>query len=215
MKNLKQIKMKLSGIIGVSFLVILFSCSHQNNSSKENEIGNEKVSTTVNFPDSSLNHFIKEFSNFYYAFKNKEHKTLNNYIDPDHGFVIIYSEGAMPQVSSTDNLTSFTTSSDKQIYDLIDFPDIALKNEDLPRVDCNSNFFYDKSGSYFSYENPTAQQEMWIYGNFNENEKDYFKKVASTLTFNVVITGHGRYGVEFKNNKLKVIFIDIRKPCNA
>jgi hypothetical protein len=208
--------MKLSGILGISLIFIFFACSPQGNS-ENNKLINEsnKDFIKVSLSDSSLNIFIKEFSKFYNAFKNKDNKSLNNYIDPEHGFLLIYSEGAMPQVSSTNDLIGFTTNSGNEIDKLVSFPELNLKMDILPKVDCNNISFYDKTGSYFSNENPTADQELWIYGNFNKNENDYFKKVANGLTFNVVITGHGRYGVEFNNNKLKVVFIDIRKPCNA
>lgn len=211
--------MKLNGILGVSIMLFVAACQSTTNK-KDNvaEIKNDTVVTVSNdnTNDTAVsNAFRKDFLNFYLAFKNKDQKTINKYIDPNYGFVIIYSEGAMPQVSSTDNLVDFTTNTDRVIHEFVTFPDINLLNENLPKVDCNKSSFYDKTGSYFSSENFTLQQEMWIYGNFSENEKVSFKKAAQDLTYNVVITGHGRYGVQYSNNKLKVIFIDLRKPCNS
>jgi hypothetical protein len=213
--------MKRNGIIGFSVITLLISsCNFKKNSDNiqsspdtTNTPLNQTNDVNIQPNDSSL---IVQFNQFYRALVTKDNKTINQFIIPEIGFTIIYSEGAMPQVTNTNDIINFTTGSDKSLYEIVQFPSINLTFGDLPKITCEGTKIYEREGAFISNkQNIFLEQRLWEYADFNESEKKLFTQWAKQITHTVLITGNGYYGIQFIEGKLKVLFMDFRIPCSA
>lgn len=142
--------------------------------------------------------------------------TFNRFIHPEHGLIIIESNGAMPQVRNGKDISRFKTIHGKSLFELDkESFKCGLKEEVLPEVDCDKNGFYTKEGCFTQEINPLAESKVWEYASLKENEKAIAAKAAGTVTRTVINTNGYRFYFSRIGNQWYLTFLDLRIPCNA
>jgi len=211
--------MKKNGFIGISLIaLVLVACNNISNKNESTQVVTKDTilhNDTLQSKTNNADNLLTQFNLFYAAISEKKIEQLSSFIDNQQGVILIYADGAMPQISKTKNIVEFKTPSGKSFFDIVKFPTINLINDTFPKVNCDTPAFYDKEGAYYNTENRIAQQAVWSSTNLSSKEKNEMQQLAVGLTYNILITGNALYGITYTNGKLKIVFIDFRKPCNA
>ena len=107
---------------------------------------------------------------------------------------------------------SNTTQVDKNFP--VDFS--ALKQEDLPKVNCDSKSFWTKEGCFVQETNTFKDEKIWSYCGLNKEDEAKVSELAQTISCTVINTGfHARYYFSLINGKWYLTFVDLRTPCEA
>lgn len=130
---------------------------------------------------------------------------INRYIDPENGLRLVQSAGALPTMSSTSQV-------DKNFP--VDFS--TVKNEELPRVDCNSKTLWTKEGCYVQQINSFKEKKIWTYCGLNKRDEEKVAALAETISWTAINTAmHARYYFSRINGKWYLTFVDLISPCEA
>jgi hypothetical protein len=163
---------------------------------------------------------IKQFNWFYSAFAHAaitgNDSLFNVVIHPKHGLWIIHSEGAMPQFTKVLKISEYKNALGKSI---IPFDKNAMMNvpkeEDLPKIDCNSKNFYSKSGCFTSMQNVFEAEKIWKHAGLTADVDKEVGQLASTITRTVINTDNFIFYFSLIDGSWYLTFIDVRKPCSA
>ena len=160
--------MRISVFI-ISVVLFLFSCNSGQIVKEENSIadslsGLKNADTIKNFND--------RFRELIHAMQTQNQKSIDAFISPQFGLLIIESKGAMPffHIASSDEVSfrnCFDSICSKTVYDG------DLKNERLPKIDCDKTDFYTKSGSFVQDTNKLYSSEIWKYGNLSTSDEKF------------------------------------------
>lgn len=168
-------------------------------------------------PETDLKQFKWAYSLFVQACTTKDSLALlDKFISPADGIYVIESNGAMPQVKHVTTLKDYKTLQGKDLLpinrdDMICDP----KDEELPKVNCDSKDFYSKSGCFTQENNTFKDEKIWQYSHLSPEDEKKIEQLAATITRTVVNTKNYRYYFSLINGSWRLTFIDLRKPCNA
>jgi hypothetical protein len=130
---------------------------------------------------------------------------INQYIHPENGLWLVQSPGAMPSMSNT-------TQVDKNFP--VDFS--AVKDEELPKVNCDSKSLWTKEGCYAQEINSFNEERIWIYCGLSKEDLAKVGDIAKTISWTVINTSLGaRYYFSMIDGKWYLTVVDLRKPCAA
>ena len=65
--------------------------------------------------------------------------------------------------------------------------DNNLKDEKLPKIDCESKNFYNKSGSFVQDTNVLSGSDIWKYGNLAPDDEKFAERVINSVSKTVII----------------------------
>jgi hypothetical protein len=200
-------------VYGLIFPVLLMACNGTNNKN----VTEERDGDRDTLPDSVLlkKDFPTRFSALINTFGSQDLGELNKFISPEFGLLIIESQsGAMPQfhIQKTDD-QSYRQQLEA-ICNTISF-DRNLKEESLPRIDCESKDFYTKSGSFVQDTNLLSGSEIWKYGNLAPADQVFAERVVESIGKTVLITSGYTFYFTYYKDSWYLTVIDVRKPCQA
>ena len=198
-------------IFAISLLVLFYSCNSSFSEKKPNKIS-DSLSAIKNAD--TIKDFNERFKALILAMQKEDKKSIEAFISPQFGLLIIESEGAMPffHIESTNEVSFrniFEKICSKTVYDG------DLKNEDLPKIDCDKENFYTKEGSFVQDINKLLSSEIWKYGGLSQSDEKFAEKAILSVGKTVIVTeGYTYYFSYYKTNWYLTI-IDTRRPCNA
>ena len=130
---------------------------------------------------------------------------LNQFIERENGLWLIQSSGAMP------TMTNYTEV-DKNFP--LDFT--SCEESKLPKIDCGAKNFWTKEGCFIQQENTFAEEKIWMYSGLNAEDEAKVAELAKTISYTVVNTSlNARYYFSWKEGQCRLVFADLRRPCNA
>ena len=130
---------------------------------------------------------------------------INQFIDPEKGLWLIQSSGAMPNMTHTSQV-------DKNFP--IDFS--AVKEEELPKVDCAAKTFWTKEGCYLQQINSFKEEKIWTFCGLRKEDESKVEIAATAISLTVINTSLStRYYFSLINEKWYLVFADLRHPCEA
>ena len=131
---------------------------------------------------------------------------INKLIHTEKGLWLIQSNGAMPAITNT-------TQVDKNFP--VNF--LSLKEEELPKVNCDSKYFWTKEGCFLQQINTFKDEKIWAAGDgLSKNDKDMFEERAKLIQYTVINTAfNARYYFGQIDGMWYLLFADLRKPCQA
>ncbi len=163
---------------------------------------------------------IKQFNWFYGAFAQAavsgNDSLFNVVIHPKHGLWIIHSSGAMPQFTKVMRIQNYKDEMGKGLLPFDrDAMMVAPKEEELPKIDCDSKNFYSKSGCFSQLLNAFAQDKIWKNAALSADKDKEIEELASTIMRTVVNTANYKYYFSLIDGSWYLTFIDVREPCSA
>ena len=130
---------------------------------------------------------------------------INQFIHPEKGLWLIQSPGAMPNMTKT-------TQVDKNFP--VDF--LALKEEELPKVNCDSKSFWTKDGCFAQEVNTFKDEKIWTYCGLKKEDEAKVGESAKAIQYTVINTSlYARYYFGQIDGKWYLLFADLRRPCEA
>lgn len=141
---------------------------------------------------------------------------FQKFIDPANGVYMIESDGAMPQMTNVKDINTFKTLQGKAFCTIpLDDMICELKEEELPKPDCDSKTFYNKTGCFTREENIFKEEKIWQYCHLTPDEEKKVSRMAAGITRVVVNTKNYRYYFSLVNGSWFISFVDLRRPCQA
>ncbi|TND09037.1 MAG: hypothetical protein FD123_1440 [Bacteroidetes bacterium] len=201
-------------------LLFLFACGNADKPAETADTGKHTTKDSMKdaLADMPPPSEAKQFEWFYSLFVKgmMTDSIFQKFIHPENGVYMIESNGAMPQMKNVTDISDFTTAQGKPFFtisrdDLI----CELKDEELPKVDCDSKDFYSKSGCFTREENTFKEEKTWQYCHLTPDEEKKVTKMAAGITRVVINTKNYRYYFSLINGSWYISFIDMRKPCQA
>jgi hypothetical protein len=207
-------------ICGIALSVMLISCS-QNPANHANAVADSTEARKKSFaeelpPPSDIRQFKWFYSGFVKLVSLHADTLLNKLICPEFGLTIIESNGALPHLTNVKDFTEFKTLGKKAFYDFDAQVLICdLKEEELPKIDCNAKDYYTKSGCFTREINTLKDSKVWEYGNFSKTQADLMVQAVQTITRTVIVTANYTYYFSLIKGGWWLTFVDMRKPCQA
>ena len=177
--------------------LFLFSCG--------NERGKDFPPTPEDPKDSVMNAPPKMKEDFISVLKGINISNINQYIHPEKGLWLIQSSGAMPNMTKT-------TQVDKNFP--VDFS--ALKDEEFPKVNCDSKSFWTKEGCFAQEVNTFKDEKIWTYCGLKKEDEAKVGESSKAIQYTVINTSlYARYYFGQIDGKWYLLFADLRRPCEA
>ena len=196
MKNTIQLLVFTCCLLPVA---VLFSCNSQKQKETVQEIS---VLPSVSSPSVTASAVKQDFVS---VLKSINISNINQYIHPKNGLRIINSSGAMPNMTNTSQV-------DKNFP--VDFS--AVKEDELPKVNCDSKIFWTKEGCFSLQANTFKDEKIWTYCSLTKEDITKADEMAKTISYTVINTSmNARYYFSQIEDKWYLTFVDLRRPCNA
>lgn len=183
-------------IVFLPSILFIFSCG--------NEVKNEKIKwTPPSPPDSVVYNPSASQTDLISVVKEITISNVNQFINPESGLWLIQTPGAVPNMTNTPHV-------DKNFP--VDFS--AAKNEELPKVNCDTKSFWTKEGCFVQQVNNFNDEKIWTYCGLKKEDEAKIEKLSQAVSLTVINTSlHARYYFSQINGKWYLIFVDLRKPC--
>ncbi|MBI4932193.1 MAG: hypothetical protein HY841_15650 [Bacteroidetes bacterium] len=197
-RNTKKIPLcPLRNLFALFAVTVFFSCG--------NEQEKDFPPTPQDPKDSVVNAPKNMEEDFTPILKEINITNINQYIHPEKGLWLIQSSGAMPNMTNT-------TQVDKNFP--VDFANV--KNEELPKVNCDSKSFWTKEGCFVQEVNSFKDEKIWTYCGLNKEDEVKVSELARTISWTVINTSlYARYYFSLIDGKWYLAFVDLRTPCSA
>ena len=131
--------MKYISILLIS--LFLFSCGPSSKQKELDQIIQKKLDSALSgIETATQTEKVIQKEDFVSVLKSINISNINQYIHPQNGLRLIQSSGAMPNMTSTSQV-------DKNFP--VDFS--AVKEEELPKVNCDSKTFWTKDGCFSQF----------------------------------------------------------------
>jgi hypothetical protein len=191
----------------------------------EPEAGTEVVSETSPEQDEKgsgrQNYAHDDFKDFYrdlfISMMDNKESDFNTFLNPKQGLYIIDSKGALPAITNVSDISTYQRMVDNKSIFSVDEATLGYEmlEEGLPKVDCDSEGFYTKRGSYTANTNDIIKSEIWKITNLSKEDQEQFATYAETISKTCVNTGNYTYYFSFIDGSWFLTVIDLRKPCEA
>jgi hypothetical protein len=200
--------------------MLFFSCSEKQAKQDTKDIDSVTVrKQTLSEelpPPSDIRQFRWFYSGFIKLVSLHADTLMNKLIHPEYGLHIIESQGALPHMVRVKDFAEFRTLQKKSFYDFDAHILICdLKEEELPKVDCNAKDLYSKSGCFTREVNNLKDSKVWEFCNLSKEQEDLVIRSVQTITRTVVVTANYNYYFSLIKGGWWLTFIDMRKPCQA
>jgi hypothetical protein len=214
-------------------LFILFSCSRQEKLESKAIVFNsssDSVLSPLQFPDDEpatdgqekyISQFQKLFSDFQTAVFNEDAEAFNNFIDPERGLYILENWAGKTQVTPVKDIRTYKRPFQQQSFFTIKtlLQNCELKEEELPALNCstqsNTMAGYSKEGCFAG---PATDFKASSFYKENNTTTAEIKNIEAALTLlqKTVLQTSSSYRFHFGqvNNQWKVLFVDLRTPCD-
>jgi hypothetical protein len=201
-------------------LFLLVSCSEtqQSNGKSSTDSASIRKKTFAEElpPPSDIRQFKWFYSGFVKIISMHADSLMNKLIHPEFGLNILESRGALPHMSHVTQFSEYKTLDRKSFYDFDTQVLICeLKEEDLPKVDCNAKDLYTKTGCFTREINLLRDSKIWDYCSLTKDQADLVHRSAQTITRTVLHTNNYTYYFSLIKGSWWLTFIDMRRPCEA
>jgi len=180
-------------ILFLPFIIFIFSCGNH---------------TEVQLPlpsDPTPPPQVQQQEDFISFVKGITTSNINQYINKENGLWLIQMPGAVPTMTNTSQV-------DKNFP--VDFT--AIKNEELPKVNCDSKSLWTKEGCFVQQVNSFKDEKIWTFCGLSKEDESKIEKLAQTISFTVINTSlNARYYFSLIDRKWYLVFADLRRPCEA
>jgi hypothetical protein len=167
-------------------------------------------------PPSDIRQFKWFYSGFVKIISLHADSLMNRLIHPEFGLNIIESRGALPHMSHVTKFSEYKTLDRKSFFDFDAQVLICdLKEEELPKVDCNAKDLYTKTGCFTREVNLLKDSKIWEYCSLTKGQADLVIRSAQTITRTVLLTNNYTYYFSLIKGSWWLTFIDMRRPCEA
>lgn len=175
----------------------------------------EKVATDT-ISETSFAGFLANYNQLVSSIVQNDAPSFNRFIHPVHGLCIIESGGAMPQMRNGKDIGKFRTIAGKSFFEVYKTtPVCELKEEELPKIDCNKPELWSKTGCFTQEVNTFKDEKIWEHCGLQDKEETIAAKSAETITRTVINTNGYRYYFSRINSRWYLTFLDLRVPCSA
>jgi len=166
--------------------------------------------------ETGFDRFMIYYSQLIASVENNDVLSFNAFIHPELGLCIIEQNGAMPQMRNGKDISRYRTNAGKTLFEMDKATLICeLKEEELPKVDCDKPGLWSKAGCYTEAVNYFKDDKIWEYCDLQQKEKDIAAKSAATITRTVINTKGYRFYFSEIEGKWYLTFLDLRIPCSA
>lgn len=144
-------------------------------------------------------------------------KSFDVFIDKQEGLWVITSNGALPTMTHVFTIRGVLNYKNDSLVPMNgSMMACDLKNEDIPKTDCNSKTFWTKNGCFTSETNTFKDEKIWDYAGLQEKDAKQAETLAGKITRTVVNTQMNmRMYFMLKNGSWYLVFLDLREPCSA
>ena len=193
----------------ISFLLIslfLFSCGPSSKQKELDQIIQKKLDSALSSVETATQtEKVIQNEDFISILKGINISNINQFIHPKNGLRLIQSSGAMPNMTSTSAV-------DKNFP--ADFS--TVKEEELPKVNCDSKTFWTKDGCFSQQTNTFKDENIWTYCGLSKEDEAKVEETAKTISYSVINTAmNARYYFSQIEGKWYLMFVDLRRPCQA
>lgn len=172
--------------------------------------------TNDSIDNSSFGQFLVYYRQLVSSIDNNDPRSFNGFIHPEYGLCIIEQNGAMPQMRNGKDISRYKTVAGKTLFEADKSKlHCELKEEELPRVDCNKPELWSKAGCFTQEVNTFKDEKIWEYCNLQKKEQEIAAKSAATITRTVINTAGYRFYFSRIEGRWYLTFIDLRVPCSA
>lgn len=210
-------------IAGSFALVMLFNACGEDN--QTNQVKSDTLSPKDSLKQQIANSLppsedFKQFEWIYSSFvaaATYNVKSFDVFINKEDGLWVITSNGALPAMTHVYSIRGVLNYKNDSLVPM-DGPMMAcdLKNEDIPKADCNSNTSWSKNGCFTSETNTFKDEKIWDYAGLPEKDAKQAQELAGKITRVVVNTQMNmRMYFMLKNGSWYLVFLDLRQPCSA
>ena len=197
-------------------ITFLASCSDNGEERKEAPLSAADSALKKNMDTAaSKKDFSVRFTELINTLGSQNLDELNKYISPEFGLLIIESEqGAMPHFHMQKVDDQSYRHCIENICNTISF-DRNLREESLPKIDCESKDLYTKSGSFVQDTNLLNGSEIWKYGDLSPDDQKFTERVINSISKTVILTSGYTFYFSYYKDTWYLTIIDIRRPCEA
>ena len=129
----------------------------------------------------------------------------SEFINSETGLFIISSAGAIPGVQWM-----------REPEGALPMDFSHVKEEELPKVDCDSKSFWSKAGCYVQKVNQINESKILENCNLSKGEKEKAERASQAIIYSAINTELSiRYYFSLIGGRWYITFIDARKPCQA
>lgn len=184
-------------ILFFSAIILFFSCGREAKNEDVHLISSSLPADSVSIASSAVQSYPIS------VVRGITISNINQFIDPENGLWLIQSPGAVPNMTNTSQV-------DKNFP--VDFS--IMKNEELPRVNCDTKSFWTKEGCFVQQINNFKDEKIWTYCGLKKEDEAKIEKLAQAIALTVINTSlNTRYYFSQINGKWHLVFVDLRRPC--
>lgn len=167
-------------------------------------------------PSTDITQFEWIYSSFVAA-ATKDSTAFDVFINKETGLWIIYSTGAVPQMTNVKSIAWFKDNMGQNLIPLNRDKMICTPSEDpLPTIECDSKNFWSKSGCFTSETNTFKTERTWDYVHLGDSDSKKVEELAGKITRVVINTEMNmRFYFTEVNGTWYLVFLDLRQPCSA
>ncbi|MCC7301159.1 MAG: hypothetical protein IT233_00810 [Bacteroidia bacterium] len=158
--------------------------------------------------------FGLRFNEILHALKSKNKAELSKYISPEFGLMVIRADGALPAILIAKNDQKAYDASMEDLFTSV--PDrVTLREEPLPKVDCELPDFYSKTGHFRRDTNLLAGSDIWKFGGLSAEDQHFTEKAIQSTTRTVLLAPGVTFFFGLSGENWYLVLVDMRKPCKA
>jgi hypothetical protein len=165
---------------------------------------------------SSYGRFLIYYNQLIAAIDQNDAKAFNGFVHPTFGLCIIEQNGAMPHMKNGKDISRYKTIAGKTLFEVNKAElHCELKEEELPKVDCDKPGLWSKAGCFTQASNTFADEKIWEHCGLQKNEQETAARSAATITRTVINTAGYRFYFSEIEGHWYLTFLDLRIPCSA
>jgi hypothetical protein len=209
-------------LIPLFFFVMLASCSNDDAASSmasDSLTAKDSLKKAISEdlpPPSDIRQFNWFYSAFTHAAVTGDDSLFNTFIHPKHGLWVIHSEGAVPSFTKVQKIGDYKLTNGKGLLPLDRDKMLAEPKEgELPKIDCDQEEFWNKTGCFTTEHNVFLEEKIWQAAGLKPADDKQVAYLATTIARTVINTSTYRFYFSLIDGGWYLTFIDIRKPCSA
>jgi hypothetical protein len=167
-------------------------------------------------PDEDFKQFEWIYSSFVAA-ATYNVKSTDVFIDPEAGLWVISTNGALPQMVHVNSVRGVLSYKNDSLIPIDRNAMVCtLKNEEIPKPDCDMPSLWSKTGCFTNEHNTFKEEKIWEYAGLPDGDAKTVEELAAKIDRVVMNTSlHMKMYFMLKNGSWYLVFLDLRVPCSA
>lgn len=206
-------------VIAAAFLLSSCGSGDNNSQTKDSLSAKDSVKKAITEslpPDEDFKQFEWIYSSFVAA-ATYNVKSTDVFIDKEAGLWVISTNGALPQMVHVNSVRGILNYKNDSLIPIDRNAMVcSLKNEEIPKPDCEQSSSWSKTGCFTNEHNTFKEEKIWEYAGLPDGDAKKVEELAAQINRVVVNTAlNMKMYFMLKNGSWYLVFLDLRVPCSA